>query len=545
MWNRTFSRTVFGGERVNYIMKEKYIGALLGAAIGDALGWPNEQNSKNINRNKENIKSFISWIRKGGVRYWPYEERINAGEYSDDTQLIIATMRSILRGKQWSNYFRQIELPAWFNYERGGGGATKRAAKKWISNISPWDEKNNSPTDIKKYYLAGGNGVAMRIIPHVFENENDVDKIMFQVVLNGMYTHGHPRALIGAMLYACAVRRILLQDKILGYGELIELLLDEKDIWGKLPEVNNVEVWKEEAKQYADYEYDIIWKECVDETINYLKITQNALNQGILDIGNETLEQLGGFNSKINGAGNLSATISIYLFSKYASDPVMALYETANLKNSDTDTLASLVGGLVGSLNGCDWIPVELRGVQDYKVFEYLVEQKINRKCDFLDNDKQYQLFDVERLLGINIGESAECLPFGKITLMEIRDEKVNREGMYAKTYIWKTQYGQTIFSKKIGKNHTVNENNTKRLVIENKEQQLNGFLINKEILSNIKNILDKVTNANDFVEILCYIMQMRFSEDLSKGTVDELKEKWKKYRLTKKQIVSVYKILS
>ena len=29
---------------MSYSKKEKYTGALIGAAIGDALGWPNEQN---------------------------------------------------------------------------------------------------------------------------------------------------------------------------------------------------------------------------------------------------------------------------------------------------------------------------------------------------------------------------------------------------------------------------------------------------------------------------------------------------------------------
>ena len=99
--------------------KEKYTGALIGAAIGDALGWPNEQNSKNIRKNRNSIRTYVEWNRRAGGKYWPHEEKICAGEYSDDTQLIIATARSLLRGRQWSNFFRQAELPAWLKYERG------------------------------------------------------------------------------------------------------------------------------------------------------------------------------------------------------------------------------------------------------------------------------------------------------------------------------------------------------------------------------------------------------------------------------------------
>ena len=44
---------------MSYSKKEKYTGALIGAAIGDALGWPNEQNSKNISKNKNSIRTYV------------------------------------------------------------------------------------------------------------------------------------------------------------------------------------------------------------------------------------------------------------------------------------------------------------------------------------------------------------------------------------------------------------------------------------------------------------------------------------------------------
>lgn len=526
---------------MSYSKKEKYTGALIGAAIGDALGWPNEQNSKNISKNKNSIRTYVEWNRRAGGRYWPHEEKICVGEYSDDTQLIIATARSLLRGRQWSNFFRQAELPAWLKYERGGGGATKRAAQKWADNISPWDEKSNSPLEIKDYFMAGGNGVAMRIIPHIFKNEENIEKIMAQVVLNGMYTHGHPRALIGAMLYAMAVRTLIQQDAVLSYGELIDVLIEEEKQWSELPEVSNIAIWKCEAERYAQYDYDQIWNECVLETIDYLKIAKEALNQGILDLGHDTLQKLGCYNSRINGAGNVSAVISIYLFSKYADDPVMAIYETANLNNADTDTLASMVGGLVGALNGKDWIPIELRGVQDYSLFEYLIEQMMDEKCDFLNSDKQYQLFNNEKMATLEIGDSIECLPFGEITLKEIREDKPKRAGMYVKVYVWKTAYGQTIFSKKIGKK-ALNMEQTILHTVEKKHSPEIQFTVQK--LKDIKKLLIKVSDAADFVEILSEIVQMKIDDDISKEKIDEMKVKWKPYKITKKQIVSIYELL-
>lgn len=323
--------------------------------------------------------------------------------------------------------------------------------------------------------------------------------------------------------------------------ELIDVLIEEEKQWSELPEVSNIAIWKCEAERYAQYDYDQIWNECVLETIDYLKIAKEALNQGILDLGHDTLQKLGCYNSRINGAGNVSAVISIYLFSKYADDPVMAVYETANLNNADTDTLASMVGGLVGALNGKDWIPIELRGVQDYSLFEYLIEQMMDEKCDFLNSDKQYQLFNNEKMATLEIGDSIECLPFGEITLKEIREDKPKRAGMYVKVYVWKTAYGQTIFSKKIGKK-TLNMEQTIPHTVEKKHSPEIQFTVQK--LKDIKKLLIKVSDAADFVEILSEIVQMKIDDDISKEKIDEMKVKWKPYKITKKQIVSIYELL-
>ena len=48
----------------------------------------------------------------------------------------------------------------------GGGGATKNAAKSWLFGIRPWDNKRGQK-DLKRYVDAGGNGVSMRILPHI------------------------------------------------------------------------------------------------------------------------------------------------------------------------------------------------------------------------------------------------------------------------------------------------------------------------------------------------------------------------------------------
>ena len=59
--------------------KEKYTGALIGAAIGDALGWPNEQNSKNIRKNRNSIRTYVEWNRRAGGK-WCEKDLYHSGD---------------------------------------------------------------------------------------------------------------------------------------------------------------------------------------------------------------------------------------------------------------------------------------------------------------------------------------------------------------------------------------------------------------------------------------------------------------------------------
>lgn len=428
---------------------DKYIGALVGAAAGDALGWPNEQNSRSIGKeNPKDKEMFQKWTRREGGKFWSHNEEIYPGEYSDDTQLIIATARSLRRGSAWSRYFTRIELPAWLSYERGGGGATKRAAEAWKKESSPWNLEKEKKQEIERYFGAGGNGVAMRILPHVFVNGHSWEEISHQVFINGISTHGHPRALIGALVYADALLYLLNNEKTLGYGELVDYLLKRKDKWS-MSRVQKIDSWVNAAEIISNNKYMNLWADVTEEVIELLRIARAGLEQGALDMGNEVLENLGCFDKKVNGSGTITAVAAIYLASKYASSPRLALTEAAYLKNADTDTLASMVGGLLGMLHGSEFISVSWLNVQDYSYLKELVQQQIKvddyAKAPILDYSNPNMK---NKLKHMKLGDQLIAHPFGKLTLKDKRLNKSNAKGAVVHTLKLVSEEGQSIFIK-------------------------------------------------------------------------------------------------
>ncbi len=359
-------------------LQAKAEGAFLALAAGDALGWPQEMAQK-VQGNFENKGShveFKGWTRRSGGRFQPYEENIYPGEYSDDTQLTLAIARSRTKhGSEWWKAFTKVELPLWMLYERGGGGATKRAAKAWVEGTPPW--KSNKNNGIRRYFEAGGNGVAMRVLPHALflaGNENPVT-LMRDVVLDGLATHGHPRALVGATVYAYAAWMLARRSGTLRFGELLDMLIGGSPIWSKFPELDrDGETWFLAANGATGGRYELVWNQTVEEMRDLLAKAQKGVQAGALADDHEVLKELGCFG-RSKGAGTSSAAAAAYLVTRHAAQPVQAVLRAAFEQGTDTDTLAAMTGGLMGCLAGVEWLPPPWLEIQDSEYLRNIARQ--------------------------------------------------------------------------------------------------------------------------------------------------------------------------
>lgn len=470
-------------------LNEKCKGAMISFAIGDALGWPNERRTTNVAYNKNYLSQFKEWKKKAGGRYWSHNENILAGEYSDDTQIMLAIARSLLSGFKWDEYFVKYELPFWRSYERGGGSAVLRAASQWEHNIEPWRDKGK-----EQYYFAGGNGVAMRIIPHVIINQtkNNFDIIAEEIVKDAILTHGHPRAILGALCYAYALYYCFKKTTTLQYGELVVELIENNEIWSGFPKYIKQE-WLIAANDF--YEYKQVWNDVSNHIIESLKKIKTSVDLGVLDVEIETLMALGCFDKNINGAGDIAAVASIYFASKYANNPTLGIKQAANAFGADTDTIAAMTGGLLGSLNGLDWIPYEWQIVQDYNCIELMAEYLVSENGskilkDYIANKKQEDTW-----IRLPIGKAKyvkeENIPCGKTGQVLITKYlTVLGQSIYLK------EYHKEKNKKQVNRNEILKINRTKlkQIILDDASCDISLLLLIK--------ILELKQEGNSIIEI-------------------------------------------
>ncbi len=445
--------TIADDPMLDHDSPERAEGAFLAAAVGDALGWPVEDRGGRVGGRRDLEPSFelIAWRRREGGRFRPHEEEIQSGSYSDDTQLTLAVARARLAGEDWWSHLTRIELPFWLLYQRGGGGATKRAATAWSKATPPWADKNAG-----RYFEAGGNGVAMRIMAHaLIANAASFEDVAQAVIDDGITTHGHPRALVGALLQAYAVRRGLAQRGVIGYGELIEDVLSS-GAWRRFREPGRVaSEWEELASRHFGRSYRDVWDEIVKETEQMLETARTGISRGSLAVDRPVLEQVGAFGSS-SGAGTVTAVAAVFLASRYAAQPASGVTAAAFAKGGDTDTLAAMTGAILGAIHGTDWLATAARHVEDGEYIRALARRLLipAEMNESPANDSPPPTArGFWRKFGDPVAGMPVELPDGRVgKVLSVTRHDTKRPDLLPVTWLVETAEGQTLHLKRVKK---------------------------------------------------------------------------------------------
>lgn len=442
----------------------KYKGSIKLSAIGDALGWmtefektPNNVKSKFGN---DKVEQFYTWKKTVGGRFYGFIDTIKEGSYSDDTQLLLAVARSIKKdGSVDQNYFAKIELANWLYYARGGGRTVKTAANKisrksvqWFNNFYNF-KVNGYDFD---YRQSGANGAAMRVLPIALANLGNIEKIKEEIFCNSIITHGHPRAILGAMLYGYALNQIIvIRPEDFSWDNYITQIGVDFPKKFELSFLSNNEVkkWLDEWNGANTHSFENLYAETIIETQNQLRLIYQSIKQSLSV--HDTLQNIGCFSPSTKGSGIATVIAGIYLASKFHDKPLESIIESVNALGSDTDSIAAFVGGLIGALHGQSIIPDKWKSVQDINYLDMIAERLLAISEDRFE-ELPPTILGNEKLLNdiqkdeFSVGEIIQFIPLNKGKIISIDRQPTLTKGKYNLLLEIEFDEGQTILVSKL-----------------------------------------------------------------------------------------------
>ncbi|QDU26272.1 ADP-ribosyl-[dinitrogen reductase] glycohydrolase [Anatilimnocola aggregata] len=334
----------------------------LWAAYGDALGFITELADESMVKRRtgtRTIDGLVPWTRRIGGKFGT-DIRLPKGCYSDDTQLRLATSRSIRGNGEFDvEAFAKVELPVWSSYALGGGNATKCAAEQLCSPDSRWFS-NFFQTKKSDYVKAGGNGAAMRIQPHAWcsPTHSSTWLLARDIIRNSVVTHGHPTGILGAVFHGLCLKfgmdhgRVVQADELGAVFELLsnipKLIREDREL-----SVFWIPQWEDKASQRLDVGFHDSFQELRRDLDKAMVATQHYQSD-IEKPYHDLLNDLGGFAKATLGSATKSAVFAWFLAVKAQKEPLNAISVAIHALGSDTDTIASMAGALIGCGASCD-----------------------------------------------------------------------------------------------------------------------------------------------------------------------------------------------
>ncbi|OGQ45648.1 MAG: hypothetical protein A3H42_01940 [Deltaproteobacteria bacterium RIFCSPLOWO2_02_FULL_46_8] len=295
-------------------MLDKFIGTLLGGAIGDAIGMEAE------GLTAEEVASYGGITGYHAHLHPRWRPLLPAGRWTDDTALTLAIARSIVRCQGVdltdiaTEHVRALETEG----PRGWGEGTLWGIKNFRMGLPP------NHCGCKGY---AGNGTAMKAAPlglwHCREGLKEIAQSAKQIA---QFTHNDNRAVIAMALQAEAVRFVL------------DLTPQEFDPWQFLERIT--ECAKAFERRFPPEESFLPKIEKVRELINC------PIAWLVSRIG--------------NGCYVLESwPFAVACFLRNPMDLKAAALEAANA-GGDADSTASMACAMVGALVGAQAIPKDL-----------------------------------------------------------------------------------------------------------------------------------------------------------------------------------------
>lgn len=333
------------------------VSSALWAAAGDALGWMTElgdEETVSYRTGRRHVEETVDWKRRIGGRFGPTVV-LPAGTYSDDTQLRLSVSRAIRGSGEFDvTAFAKVELPVWLSYSLGAGRGTTAAAVNLAKSSVTWFSNYFSSREGRGYFSAGGNGAAMRIQPHVWKSKSlRFNEFAADILKDAITTHGHPIGFCGAVFHALSLAHALETRELPSANEWKGFINELR----RLPEIvrNDEQLrlfwlgpWEERNGKAFENAVAIE----ADRTLSLVTEARPLLEAGPKEYPS-FLRVLGAFEEATRGSGTNTAIAAAGLASFGLDISIEdAVRLGANAIGSDTDTITSMAGAILGAVQG-------------------------------------------------------------------------------------------------------------------------------------------------------------------------------------------------
>ncbi len=284
------------------LLRDKFRGAILGCFLGDAFG----AGFEGMTPSKARFR--LDSLSKRFVR-----------NYTDDTDMTLALAESIVQIGEVDpvDIARQFSLHC--DLTRGYAIGTIKAVLALRAGLK-WNEVSRIIFENGSF----GNGAAMRVSPVGLFYHHDLDSLQEAAIEQASITHTHPLGQWGAVMQACSVGLAINQ--------------------------NPKEPFKQ--AQMVTSLREILWRGPI-EYVKSLNKIEEMFAQGKKLEAQEVARALG------NGVeAHFSVPSACYTAITYSPDFCEAIRAAISL-GGDTDTIAGMVGAIVGAHVGEKGLPVE------------------------------------------------------------------------------------------------------------------------------------------------------------------------------------------
>jgi poly(ADP-ribose) glycohydrolase ARH3 len=284
------------------LLRDKFKGAILGCFLGDAFGSGFE------GMHPDRAGFHMSDLSKIFTR-----------SYTDDTDMTLALVESIAESCEINPEGIAKHFSLSCDLTRGYAIGTIKAVLALRAGVR-WYQVGRSVFEEGSF----GNGAAMRVSPVGLFYHHDMDDLQEAAIKQANVTHVHPLGQWGAVMQACSVGLAVSQNP--------------KEPFKKEQMVTNLR--------------EILWRGPI-EYMKALNKIEEMVAQGKKLEAREVVRSLG------NGVeAQFSVPSACYIALTYSPDFCDAIRAAISL-GGDTDTIAGMVGAIVGAHVGEKGLPVE------------------------------------------------------------------------------------------------------------------------------------------------------------------------------------------